>query len=388
MHATMTLAEFHRYTRDNRKRIADIYREIEEVQYRFNDLHTKQSEERHKLIATHAPLVLEASEDLPGELARLLHDQEHIQRKAILEEIAELESQTTERRQEADRLIEEAQRQIAYLREQNPILDKQEEQLKARRASLEAKVRQLDATIKQLSWFPFGSLVHFARRRRLQKQHAQLADNVNALTRGIRTVREKWQIEKQTLQEKQDNLRSKWQALIVEAAQLQVRLDYLSASVDEHSRRNAAQRLLRDLKELPCSSGSWESRLAPLAELNRSRAVYEIGLTTVAEILGLLKGLLEGMNRFMRSVATVYEEQRRYRLPPLTLKLSAATTSFHAALPGFQSKVKDEKYLGTHPLEFGQRVQDFVQERLHETAIREMFKDMGDALNRATEAWH
>jgi hypothetical protein len=93
------------------------------------------------------------------------------------------------------------------------------------------------------------------------------------------------------------------------------------------------------------------------------------------------------MDRFIRSVATVYEEQRRYKLPSLSLNLSNAVTSFHTVWPDFQAKVKDEKYLGTHPLEFNQRIEDIVQARINEAAIQKMFEDMGDALTRATKAW-
>jgi chromosome segregation ATPase len=387
MGATMTLADFYRFIRQNRKRMGDIYREIEEIQYQFNDLYTRQLEERQNLIASHAPLLLESSQDLPKELSELFRKRENAEREAIEEEIDGLERQISEKRLEADRLIEEAQRQMAYLREQNPILDQQEEELKDRRASLRSRIRELDTEVTRLNRFPIGWLVNFAKRRRMSQERAQLAEHAQAMSDGIRAVREKWQGHKDALKEKQSSLQGKWQNLSVEAAQLQSRCEHLRASIGQRSRTDAAQNLLSNLKEVPSSASSWQDRVAPLVELNRSNAIYETGLTAVAEILGLLKGLQEGMDRFLRSVATVHEEQQRYRLPSLTLELSDAVTSFYAALPGFQTKVKDEKYLGTHPLEFSQRVRDFMQAQLHEAAIKEMFKDMGDALSRATEAW-
>ena len=133
--------------------------------------------------------------------------------------------------------------------------------------------------------------------------------------------------------------------------------------------------------------GPWKARLSPLVELTRNKAQYEAGLTSVAEILGLLKGLGEGMDRFIRSVATLDEEQRRYKLPALTIGLSDTVTRFHALWPEFQAKVKDEKYLGTHPLEFQQGIKQIVQERLNTVAIQTMFDDMGAALNKASKAW-
>lgn len=381
MGTKMSLAEFYKYARQNRKRMSDIYREIEEIQYQFNDLYSTQMQERDKLIAAHVPLLLEAPGDLPLELRHLLEKQEKTELQALMEEITKLEGETEDKRRQADSLIKQAQDQTAYVRGQNPILDQQEEELKARQASIESDLAKVDAEIDQLG------LLKFFERRRLGKERAQLAENLESVKAGIRAVREKWQADKRQMQEAQTGLQSQWQAVSVETAQLQARLDYLSANRNALSNRNAAQRLLENLKELPVADGPWEDRLRPLVELGQNQRSYETGLTSVAEILGLLKGLGEGMDRFIRSVGTVYEEQRRYKLPSLTLNLSDAVTSFHSIWPDFQAKVKDEKYLGTHPLEFNRRIQIIVQERINEDAIQKMFDEMGAALTRATKAW-
>lgn len=385
MATTMTLGQFYTYIRDSRKRIADIYREIEEIQYQFNDLHARLLQGRQKLIETYVPLLLKA-DSLPSELARQLAAQEQVERQALQKEIATLEEETALKRQKADQLIKEAQAQIAQLRQENPILNEQEEKLKARRAAVEREIQRVDTELKRLGCI--GRLTHYFRRRRLLKQRKEMTETLEAISRGIRTVRAKWQEEKKRLQESQAALQSQWQAISVEVAQLQARLDDLTANIEEHTRQNAARNWLSNLQELPTADEAWRERLVPLVELNCKKAQYETGLTSVAEILGLLKGLGEGMDRFIRSVATVYEEQQRYKLPELRLKLSDAVTSFHAIWPEFQSKVKDEKYLGAHPLEFSQRIKEVVQQKLNDAAIQKMFEDMGNALTEATKAWH
>lgn len=385
MATTMTLGQFYTYIRDSRKRIADIYREIEEIQYQFNDLHARLLQGRQKLIETYVPLLLK-TDGLPSELAQQLAAQEQVERQALQKEIAALEEETTLKRQKADQLIKEAQAQVAQLRQQNPILNEQEEKLKARRAAIEREIQRVDTELKRLGCI--GRLTHYFRQRRLLKQRQQMTETLEAINRGIRTVRAKWQEEKKRLQESQSASQSQWQALSVEVAQLQARLDDLTANIEEYTKRNAVRNWLSNLQELSVAEESWRERLIPLIELNRKKAQYETGLTSVAEILGLLKGLGEGMDRFIRSVATVYEEQQRYKLPELRLKLSDVVTSFHAIWPEFQSKVKDEKYLGAHPLEFSQRIKEIVQQKLNEAAIQKMFEDMGNALTEATKSWH
>ncbi len=381
MGTKMSLADFYKYSRENRKRIADIYREIEEIQYQFNDLYAQQVEERRKLVSTHVPLLLEPQGDLAVELRRALDDQERVEREALEEEIAALKAQIAEKRQKADDLIREAQRRVASLRQQNPILDQQEEELKARRASMENQIQELDDQLDRLG------IASFLKKRQLRREREQLMDNLDEIEAGIRAVRERWQEEKKALQASQTDLQSQWQVLSVEVAQLQARLDYLVSSVEEESKRRAAQSWLNDLEELPDVEGPWRERLRPVVELGRNKKQYEAGLTSVAEILGLLRGLGEGMDRFLRSVSTTYEEQRRYQLPALTVNLSDAVTSFHGVWPQFQSEVKDEKYLGTHPLEFNRRVSNIVQEYINEEDIQKMFDDMGLALSQATKAW-
>jgi hypothetical protein len=386
MPTTITLADFYSYVRDSRKRIADVYREIEEIQYQFNDLHARQLTERQKLISAYAPL-LQKGEDLPPELQQLLAAQEQAERQAIQDEIARLEKEVADKRNTADSFIQLGQKQVAALREENPILNQQEEGLKARRVSVEQEVQRLDLELKQMGCFPLGWLTHFFQRRRLRRERETLVENLGALDNGIRVVREKWQTRKKELQQTQADLQGKWQAFSVEASQLQAKLDDLTTNIDDLSKRNAAQNLLANLQEVPVTEGTWRDRLAPLIELSRNKSGYEVGLTTVAESLGLLKGLGEGMDRFVRSVSTVYEEQRRYKLAMPKVTLSDAAVSFHAKWPEFQAKVKDEKYLGTHPLEFSQRVREIIGQQFPEDAIKRMFEDMGSALTKATKQW-
>ncbi|MBC7260519.1 MAG: hypothetical protein H5T63_00785, partial [Chloroflexi bacterium] len=153
MATTMTLGQFYSYVRDSRKRIADIYREIEEIQYQFNDLHARLLQGRQKLIDTYAPLLLK-TDDLPAELAQQLVAQEQVERQALQKEIAALEEETALKRQKADQLIKEAQAQIAQLRQENPILNEQEEKLKARRAATEREIQRVDTELKRLGCFP------------------------------------------------------------------------------------------------------------------------------------------------------------------------------------------------------------------------------------------
>lgn len=381
MATAMTLAQFYNYVRTSRQRMADVYRETEEVQFQFNDLHTRRLNERNKLVGVLAPQLLEGSDVTEG-LKAALEARVQVERQLLLDRIAALNKELTEMRQNSEQLISEGQKQIAHLREQNPVLNQQEEGLKARRATLQQQLNELDAQIKRM-----GCLTGYLARRRLVAERKKLAENIASMTQGIRVVREKWKTEREKVQAEQVELQTKWQALSVDISQKQALLDDLTVNLESRSRTDAARNLLAELKELPADAGPWRDRLAPLVELNRSESNYVVGLTSVAEILGLLKGLGEGMDRFIRSVGTVYEEQNRYKLAELRLSIPDDVTAFHSYWPTLQAMVKDEKYLGTHPLEFAQKVKEAIGSRLGATQIQKMFEQMGAALTAATKQW-
>lgn len=52
-----------------------------------------------------------------------------------------------------------------------------------------------------------------------------------------------------------------------------------------------------------------------------------------------------------------------------------------------QAKVKDEKQMGRHPLEFSQIVGQYVKSRLTDAHIQGLFENLGKALSQATAAW-
>jgi len=115
----MTLAEFYNYTRENRKRIADVYREIEEIQAQFNGLHSRQMKERQALISASASALLDPATEVPPLLGQLLASAEGSERQTLTEQMRQLETDVTEKRRTADGIIGQAQQQVASLRQQN-----------------------------------------------------------------------------------------------------------------------------------------------------------------------------------------------------------------------------------------------------------------------------
>ena len=381
MPKTVRLGDFCEYVATQQRAIRSVYTEIEEVQFQFNELHRQTLASWQAAVRQTVPMLLDDAQ-LPPEVAQSLLRAVQEEQARIEQEIADLRGRVEARRQEADAVAAEAQAGLQALRRDNPRLDADEEACKARRAAIEQEIRRLDAEIKATPW-----LTGLFRRRRLGREREAQRRLLAQETVRLRRVREMWQEEKRSFEINQAELRARWDAASAEAAQLQARLDYLQENLARLSRENGAGRYLAELQTVPEAPEPLRAALAEVVRLNQVRGEYEEGLRTVAEALGLLKGLAEGLERFYKSAEKVYEEQRQYNLRELHVALSDSVLNFHALWPELQAQVKDEKMLGTHPAEFSRRVRPAITGRLSEQAIAAMFESLGDALTQATKAW-
>lgn len=380
MSPQVALANFHRYVQENITRISALYREIEEIQYRFNDIYGKLQSQWQARVEETAPQLLEA--ELPPQQAEMLRRHQEQERLKLEERISQLRQQVAEKQQAADAALKEAQAELQRVRELNPMLNEREEALKARSLSETEAIAAVEQQIKSsgLGARLFGNNELRKKLQRLRKQHAETLQQLKA-------VREKWQAKKKELAERQEALRADWEKASIQLAQAKSELDYLELNVATLAAQRGAQRMLAELQEAPAGRGPLYDAMAAIAQMNQQRAQYREGITRVAEMLGVLTGIRTGMERFEQSVAKLHEEQERYNLKPLKVNVPRSVIEFHNTWAEFRGKVKDEVHLGDNPLEFAKIAADYVQQRLTEQAIKDMFEQMGKALSAAAKAW-
>ena len=385
--AKLRLDKFYRYLSDTRRQVKAVFDEVEEIQYQFNDLHAQELERWKEQIGACIQLIEQDGDELSGELSALIAAKRGEEHRKLEEEIDSLTKEVNALRQRADATLLQSQREMDALRSSNPELDAQEENLKARIAEIGDQMEAVVEQRKGLSFFPIGWLTNMGKRRRLSRRQGELEARREALIRERDEVREEWVRRKKEAAETQTALQQRWQEASVSASEKQARLDYLAANLEDLGRRRGLEQTLITMVEPPPDGGRLGKALGAMVELNQSKDAYEEGLRTVAEVLGLLKGLHEGSNRFLQSVGKVYEEQRRYNLKQLTIHLQGHVVQFLSAWKPFRELVKDEKYLGRHPLEFSSQVRDFTAQHLSDDKIESAFVAMGESLKRATDAW-
>jgi len=382
----MKLDEFHRYLDDKRRELEACYHEIEEIQFQFNDIFKRELAAWQDKFGFCLPRVMMQRKELPAEFAAQIDRAEQQERERLLAEIADLEREITEGRTRMDKLLAEAQTATETLREANPQINAREEEIKATIVRLQNEYttafEEIEALKSSAGWFTRASKIN-----RLKKVQRTAKEQQARAMQQLRQVRQEWLTQVQQSGETQSKLRQDWQEMGVRVSQAQTRRDHLRANLDALAEQGGVQHVLEELKEAPAVPGELGEALQDLARRNQVRKNYEEGLRSVAEALGLTKGVGEGLQRFQRSVGTVLQEQRRYNLKEVQVPVSHFAAALNETWKDLRCKVQDEKYMGTHPLEFSQIVKRYIQERLTDANIQRLFEEMGEALNKATSTW-
>jgi len=385
MSPQIELGRFVTFIQENTQRIADLYKEVEEVQVRFNSEYSALLAEWQGLVEGAAPRLLAA--ELPAPVAAALSASQAQERAKLEARLAELRASLAEKKQASDAALQAAQAEIARLRELNPELNQREEKLKAQSLRESERILALEVELKDAGFWNrlLGAGELKAKLDKARKGHAKTVS-------ALQGVREEWVQKKKEAEGRQAELRGAWEKASVELSQSQAEHDYLAGNLEALTAQRGAQAYLAALEQAPASGGplvggELGDATSQIAALNAKLAAYRGGLASVAESLGLLTGVRTGMERFFQSANKVYEEQRRYNLKPLRLEVHRDVVAFHNTWAEYAKLVRDEKRLGQNPLEFVRIAQGMIQERLTEPAIQAMFESMGQALSAATKAW-
>jgi len=383
----MNLDDFHRYLGDKHREIQACYKEIEEVQYQFNDIFKRELDAWQEKFSYCFPRVVAQRREMPPAFAQLIDKTEQEERARIQREIADLEQAIKEGQAKMDDLLAKSQQTVQELHNANPELDASEEKLKAEMVRLQDEYTRAFEEQESLDTFPLGWLTHFGRLQRLKRTQRDAKRKQNEIYKKLAQVRRDWQKWLEEAGETQGQMRAEWQQVGIQVSEAQGRRDHLTANFDALAEQAAIQRVLEELKEPPAVPGDLGAALEDLVARNHVRWNYEVGLRAVAEALGITKGVGEGMQRFQRSVSTVLQEQRRYNLSQVKVPVPGSAAVLNETWKELAARVKDDKYMGMNPVEFSRIIDGYVKERLTDAKIQALFEDMGQALNEATKAW-
>jgi len=304
MPSTISLEQLNDFLLENRRKINEVCREVEEIQVGFNSAYVEFKANHDAQLARLTETLFTRLDDVGPELRAHIIERAGEECRLLEERRAELREQLIPQAQaEADAVLAQAQQQIQALRQLNPQLNEREEVYKTHRAALEAKLAELNAEISRRSR-GLGFITHFVSIAQLDRQRHRIIGQLEILAQNLKQVREEWQARQQEFQTQQEALQGQWRELSLKVAELKRELTYLDDDTQREAlaMKRAIRYVLDNLKEpVPCPV-DLKPGLEAMIELNIKTDAYHEGLGTVGGLIALLDSVGKGMDSFRTSV--------------------------------------------------------------------------------------
>ncbi|MBI5305888.1 MAG: hypothetical protein HY868_27415 [Chloroflexi bacterium] len=381
MSPAYTTPAFHDFLEKERKRIANAYREVEEIQIDYQGAYTRFKTDHDKTLnALVAQLDLAT---LDASLREPVDARVPIEQQWIAERIAELDKQITQGVQLADGLIAKARKEQADLRALNPKSNEQEEKLKTDRARWKSTLDQLNAQVSTLG-HGLGFIFNAWKIHAIDRERFRAVGRLEEIEKQLAKVRKDWQDLGAMVDKNTSGWREEWQKATTRVATLRQERDFLAQNTGTLARQRAITFVFDNLK-----TPTENAALKPMVALNHATDDYQTALGAIAGILGVVKSVDDGLGRFSKSVKTLMDEQNRHDqfLAPLNINVPDTINEFGKTWDELALVARDEKVYHEHPKDFVKQVQPFLDARLTAPQIKSYFDALDGALKSAMSKW-
>ena len=184
----MSLRDFYRYLDDKRAELAACYKDVEDVQFEFNDIFQRELAAWQELIAYLFPRVVAQRAELPEAFAAVIDRTEEEERTRIRGEIADLGERIAELQERSDTLLRQGQEAIETLKRANPELNTREERLKGRMAAYQTEYAEVYERLEALDDSPLAWLTKGGEMRKLKREQARIKREQALTLDELRTV--------------------------------------------------------------------------------------------------------------------------------------------------------------------------------------------------------
>lgn len=419
-----SLKEMLGFLTDTRDELKEIEKKLDGMQKYFNDNFSNAHRIRNDEIEFLQKEFFSKPSQFPDEIDALYQKSIKTEETSFEKNLKDLEKNLKDKEKEMAEADEARLKFFSKVKRRNTRLDNREEKLKKRVKELAGDIDAYNKQIDELNT-GFGFIANFFRMKKIQKKKEALINKRTEIVADIEDVRGKWtdaekqykdeeadihdrwnnaQTELSILKEKIENLK-KNKKLIVERAAFNSSLAkltgeeaYLTRAVKtekiekcprckSENKTNkffcnfCGERFSKDRKDV---AGS----LVEVGELNRVHADFMEGITGSVSFLALMKGILKGVNEFIKSVKSVKGSQDKYsQLPKLKIDVPSFTRSFAEKIKEINPKI-DAKYYNLHPNDLAESVKLYSEKIFIKENIEKFFTGMGDELNKTTkEQW-
>jgi chromosome segregation ATPase len=370
----------------NCAKINALVKDISEIQHEFetNFVSWQQRYENARAAAT--AWVQEHGWQEPQWLIDAVNQRLPQRREQKQARLAELQNHIAGLEAQREGIEQQNDETIGKLKTENPQLNAREEELKQQEIDAKNRFHKLSSdwhkTAGGLGWLLRPGEVRKSR----EAMEAALQEWTN-LNARLAEVRNSWVTLKQKTDETETTLQGAWRLRTAEIARFKRELSELQRDLDGAAKEAALDEILDALAEpKQGNQPEFDKLLATVVEAHNAEQQYEAGIAQVAELMGLIQGLCEGLARMAESVKSVKAEQDMHaELANLNLSPDPVVLQFHSLWDQLQPLVLDEKKAAEHPAQFAAAVKQAIGDRLSNVNIDLMFNTLGNELDQATK---
>jgi len=382
------LATMIAYFVEQQEKIKRLTAEIDEINQGITTELVEAQDHVETAVANAGSVADQRLADLDPSIREPIEAQLPAMREAKTARKAELEQQIGDLEKARGEIEQQDAHEMAQLAQDNPNLNEREEILKRKVAEAEAAVAQVETQLQQAG-AGLGWLFSAGRITKLRKQHQAAATALYGLRERLSEVRNTWVQHRTNAQQQDQRLQQAWRLRTAEIAKLTQELDGLSSDFEGACRHAAIEAWVRAQETYPSSGvAELDQALEQLVAWRGRLADCESGVVAVSEIMGLLKGVSEGLARMQTSIESVKQEQDMHsELSTLRIEPPAAFLQFHEIWDALLPTVQDEKRSIAHPKAFADIIHQVIGANLSNENIEAMFNLAGDTLAEATKQW-
>jgi myosin heavy subunit len=382
------LATMIAYFAEQHEKINRLIAEIDEINQGITAEYVEAQDETESAIANAVSLANDHLAELDPSVRGALEARLPAMREAKTARRAELEKSLSDLQADRAEIEQKDTAELDKLAEENPNLNEREEILKRKLAEAQAAVTQTEDQMRQAG-AGLGWLLHASEIGRLRKQHQVQATSLYGVRERLSEVRTTWAKDRTAAQETQQRLQQAWRLRTAEIAKQTQELDDLASDFEGTCRRAAIEEWVRAQETFPPTGvAEVDSALGQIVTWRKQGADCESGVVAVSEIMGLLKGVGDGLARMQTSIESLKKEQDMHaELATLHIEAPPAFLQFHQFWDALMETVRDEKRSIEHPKAFADIIHQVIGSTLSNENIEAMFNLAGNTLTEATKQW-
>lgn len=409
------LLHFKQYLDGRARVLSDLEDRLCRLQSKYENFFSEISKVRESEMAQLTEHILSDRSQLPEWFNQKLDATQVEVEQAFAEQLGELKAQHAKILETAEKTRQHSLKSEKKIKRDNRLLDDEEEQLKLRNDKLLKRIAGYNKRIKSLNK-GFGFFSNFFKMKQLAVEKKALDEEQADIAARIESLRLRWQQASSSYQESENDRQARWVETETEAAALSAKIQALGLAQPEMVVRTTIERVLDQQErktldpgendpacprcKMPNHAGNhfchicarrlgddrpdFDGSLEEVSEANRHFQRFSDGMMACQEIIGLVRGLLSGIEAFTKSVKEMQASEIKYPLPILEINVPKPSLDYGANFDRLDKAL--DRNLSLHPKLFASQVNMMIHNVFTEKKIMNYFERMGEELSRQAEA--